>query len=85
MIPDEAIGTDQTNKFVYVVDDEGTAIRRWVELGPFIDGLRVVRRGVNPDEWVIVKGVQRARHQEKVAVTREPLQMSAAPSKPVSK
>jgi len=84
MIPDEAIGTDQTSKFVYVVDDNGTAIRRWVDLGPFIDGLRVIRRGVKPDEWVIVKGIQRARDQEKVAVTREPLQVSAAPSKPVS-
>lgn len=83
MIPDEAIGTDQTNKYVYVVDEDGTAIRRWVELGPFIDGLRVIKRGINPEEWVIVKGVQRARHQEKVAVRREPLQVSAAPSKPV--
>ncbi len=83
MIPDEAIGTDQVSKFVYVVDDDGTAIRKWIEPGPLIDGLRVVRSGLSADEWIIVKGIQRARHQEKVAVRREPLQLSAAPSKPI--
>lgn len=83
MIPDEAIGSDQASRFVYVVDESGTAHRRWIELGPAIDGLRVVRSGVSADDWVIVKGIQRARDQEKVAVRREPLQMSSAPSKPV--
>lgn len=83
MIPDEAIGTDQTSKYVYTVDDDGTAIRKWVELGTLIDGLRVVRSGLSADDWVVVRGIQRARHQEKVAVRREPLQVSAAPVKPV--
>jgi RND family efflux transporter MFP subunit len=83
MIPDEAIGTDQVSKFVYVVEDDGTAIRKWIEPGPLIDGLRVVRSGLSADEWTIVKGIQRVRHQEKVAVRKEPLQVSAAPSKPV--
>ncbi len=82
MIPDEAIGTDQVSKLVYVVEDDGTVIRKWIEPGPLIDGLRVVRSGLSADEWIIVKGVQRARHQEKVVVRREPLQVSAAPSKP---
>ena len=34
LLPDEAIGTDQTNKFVYVVGDDGTVARRNVKLGP---------------------------------------------------
>lgn len=84
MIPDEAIGTDQANKFVYVVDEEERAHRKWVQLGPVIDGLRVVKKGVAADDWVIVRGIQRARPDEKVAARREPLQLSAAPTKPVS-
>ncbi len=46
LLPDEAIGTDQTNKFVYVVGDDGTVARRNVKLGPLAEGLRVVREGV---------------------------------------
>jgi RND family efflux transporter MFP subunit len=82
LIPDEAIGTDQSNKFVYVVDAEGTAHRALIEPGPMIDGLRVVRQGIAATDWVIVRGIQRARPDQKVAVTREPLQISAAPPKP---
>jgi membrane fusion protein, multidrug efflux system len=37
-----------------------------VALGPMIDGLRVVRDGIKPGEWVIVNGVQRVRTGAKV-------------------
>ena len=45
LLPDEAIGTDQTNKFVYVVGDDGTVARRNVELGPLLRGLARGARG----------------------------------------
>ena len=61
MLPDPAIGTDQSNRFVYIVDDKGKVAYRPVRLGPLIDGLRVVREGVGADDWVIVSGTQRAR------------------------
>ena len=67
LLPDEAIGSDQTNKFVYVVDADGTVARKTVKLGPLHEGLRVVREGLQPDEWVITKGLQRARPGIKVA------------------
>ena len=66
LLPDEAIGTDQTNKFVYVVGDDGTVARRNVKLGPLVEGLRVVREGVAADDWVITSGLQRARPGGKV-------------------
>jgi hypothetical protein len=34
---------------------------RQAELGPIIDGLRVVRDGLRPEEWLVVNGVQRVR------------------------
>lgn len=61
LIPDEAVGTDQARKFVYVVDADRHARYRQVVLGPMVDGLRVVREGLTPEDRVIVAGVQRAK------------------------
>ena len=61
MLPDEAIGTDQTQRFAFVVNDQHTVEYRKVALGPIIDGLRVIRDGLTPGEWVVVDGVQRVR------------------------
>ena len=61
LIPDEAVGSDQSQKFVYVIDAESKAQYRTVKLGPLIDGLRVVREGLGPDDRVVVGGLQRVR------------------------
>jgi RND family efflux transporter MFP subunit len=78
MLPDEAIGTDQTNKYVYAVGEDGTVARRNVKLGPLIDSLRVVREGIGVDDWVVTKGLHRARPGQKVTPKREALAMSPA-------
>ena len=78
LLPDDAIGTDQASKYVAVVADDGTVTRRGVTLGPIANGMRVVKTGLSPDEWVIIKGQQRARPGQKVNPKREPLQLSAA-------
>lgn len=78
MLPDEAIGTDQTIKFVFAVADDGTVTRKPVTLGPQIGGLRVIRSGIAESDWIIIKGVQRARPGQKVAPKREPIQLTAA-------
>jgi multidrug efflux system membrane fusion protein len=70
LLPDEAIGTDHTNKYVYAVGDDGTVVRRNVTLGPIADGLRVVRDGLGREEWVVTKGTQRARPGERVTANR---------------
>jgi RND family efflux transporter MFP subunit len=66
LLPDGAIGSDQTRRFAFVVNDQHTAEYRQVDLGPIIDGLRVIRRGLKPEEWVIVTGVQWVRAGAKV-------------------
>jgi len=71
LLPDEAISSDQSQKFVYVVDGEGKAEYRMVTIGPLVDGLRVVREGLTPDEWVVVAGLQRIRPGIKVDAQRE--------------
>jgi multidrug efflux pump subunit AcrA (membrane-fusion protein) len=47
-------GADQTQRFVFVVNDQYTVEYRKVELGPMIDGLRVIRDGLKPEDWMIV-------------------------------
>ncbi|MFO1070065.1 MAG: efflux RND transporter periplasmic adaptor subunit [Geminicoccaceae bacterium] len=66
MIPDEAIMADQSDKIVYVVGDDGTVAVRKLQLGPIIDGLRVVRSGLEGKERVIINGLLRARPGGKV-------------------
>jgi RND family efflux transporter MFP subunit len=70
LLPDEAIGTDQTTKYVLVVGGDGTVARRNVKLGPLVDGLRVVREGLATEDWVITRGLQRARPGLKVEPKR---------------
>jgi RND family efflux transporter MFP subunit len=80
LLPDEAIGTDQTNKYVFVVAGDGIVERRNVKLGPLVDGLRVVREGIADGDWVITRGLQRARPGLKVEPKRAAIAKSEAAS-----
>jgi multidrug efflux system membrane fusion protein len=80
LVPDEAIATDQTNKYVFVVGEDGVVARRNVRLGPLVEGLRVVRTGVGGEDWVITKGLQRARPGLKVEPKRTAIAVSTAPA-----
>ena len=66
LVPDEAIGSDQSQRFVFVVNGNNTVEYRAVELGPLIHGFRVIREGLKPEEWFVATGLQRARTGAKV-------------------
>jgi RND family efflux transporter MFP subunit len=66
LIPEQALATDQSIKFVYVVGADGTATRRNVELGAQRGAMRIVTSGLNAGEQVIVKGLQRVKPGQKV-------------------
>ena len=68
LVPDQAIVTDQTRQIVYVVDAEGSVAQKVVQPGRLLDGLRVIREGLSPQDRVIISGVQRARPGRKVTV-----------------
>jgi membrane fusion protein, multidrug efflux system len=61
LLPDEAIVSNQSQKYLFVVNDKNTVEQRSVKLGPIVGGLRIIREGIKPQDWVIVNGVQRAR------------------------
>ncbi len=70
LIPDSAIGTDQSTQFVYLVNEEGIVEQRTIKVGPIVDGLRVVREGLAGSEILITEGLLQARPEMQV-VTRE--------------
>ncbi len=60
MVPERAVGTDQTKKTVFVVGEDGQPQFREIKTGPLVGGMRVVTNGsVKPGENVIVEGLQR--------------------------
>jgi RND family efflux transporter MFP subunit len=61
LVPDEAIGSDQDRRIVYVVGDNNQTTARPVRIGPRIDGYRVIREGLKGDETIVVNGLVRVR------------------------
>lgn len=61
MISEKAISFDQGQRFVYVLNDKNTTEYRVIEVGDLENGLRVVEKGLTPNDWVIVNGIQRVR------------------------
>jgi len=59
LVPESAIGNDQSKRFVFVVGDGNKAEYRTVELGPQIDGNRVIRTGLKVGDRVILDRLQR--------------------------
>jgi multidrug efflux system membrane fusion protein len=68
LIPDAAIGTEQSRKYVLVVDDGGVVRQRYVVPGKIDEDLRVIKEGLAPADRVIVNGLMRARPGIKVTV-----------------
>lgn len=68
LIPDEAIVTDQTRRLVYVTGRDGKVATRNIEIGPLVEGLRVVKAGLQPRDQVVLDGLARLQPGTKVRV-----------------
>ncbi|NEJ73607.1 efflux RND transporter periplasmic adaptor subunit [Rhizobium phaseoli] len=66
LVPDEAIGSDQNERVVYVVATDGTVSTKAVRPGPRLYGYRVIREGLDGTETIIVNGLMRARPGSKI-------------------
>jgi RND family efflux transporter MFP subunit len=83
VVPDAAIVTDQSRKMVLTVDGEGTVVPKIIRPGPSQPGgLRIVRRGLTPEDRIIINGLVRARPGAKVTakegqIEPEPAQAAA--------
>jgi RND family efflux transporter MFP subunit len=61
LIPDEALGSDQDRRVVYVVGTDNVVSLKPVRPGPRIDGYRVIREGLDGSETIVVNGLMRVR------------------------
>lgn len=83
LVPDAAVQTDQARKIVLVVGRDGNVAAKPVSPGPLVDGLRVIRSGVAPEDRVIIAGIQLAQPGTKVQVRAgriEPVRTAQAPA-----
>jgi len=82
LIPDEAVQSDQANKFVWLVDDQNKIRYRQVKIGTLHDGFRVVTEGLTPADRVVTHGIQRARPDITVQVEEQTLTPPTGDGKP---
>lgn len=83
VVPDTSILTDQSKKYLLVLDEKKVVQRRDVEMGKLLDDqMRVVRaKDLKADDWIITQGLQMARINYPV----EPIMPAgAAPAAPAT-
>ena len=58
---ERAIGSDQGQKFLYVLNEKNQVVYREVQIGAFQNGLRVIESGLAPGERFVINGLQRVK------------------------
>jgi RND family efflux transporter MFP subunit len=62
LVNEQAIGTQQGQKYVFVVDSSNKVVFKTVQLGALqSDGMRIITSGVAAEDRIIMNGMQRAR------------------------
>jgi RND family efflux transporter MFP subunit len=67
LVPDAALGTDQSGRYLLLVGKDNVVEQRNVEIGQREGKLRVIEKGIKPDDRVIVSGLLRAVPGQKVS------------------
>lgn len=66
LVPEVAIGSSQSGRYVLTVNADGVVEQRSVTLGESFGALRVVETGLNPQDLVVVDGLLQATPGQKV-------------------
>ncbi|HEY0302505.1 MAG TPA: efflux RND transporter periplasmic adaptor subunit, partial [Rhizomicrobium sp.] len=77
LVPGDAVGSDQSKRFVYTVAPGNRIAYREVTLGSEVGGQRVVLSGLHAGDRVITDGLQRLQPDSIVAVQNTPSQFAA--------
>jgi multidrug efflux system membrane fusion protein len=80
LISESAVGTDQGQKYVLIVDQVDVAQYRKVTLGAVVGEKRIVTGGVTPEDQIIIDGIARVRPGMKVAPQSPPRSASNGPT-----
>jgi RND family efflux transporter MFP subunit len=77
LVNERAIGTDLSQKFVLVLTPTNTVAYQPVQLGPLVDGQRIVRSGLQEGSEIVVDGLERVRPGMPVTADKELSEMTA--------
>ncbi|TIM09343.1 efflux RND transporter periplasmic adaptor subunit [Mesorhizobium sp.] len=77
LIPDRAIGSDQKGRYVLVAGKDDVVEQRPVEIGQLVGTLRVITKGVAPDDRVLVSGLSTAVPGQKIEQQEKKLEAAA--------
>ena len=61
LVSERALGADQGGRYVLVVGEDDVVEHRPVKVGALVEGMRVIDKGLEPDDRVITQGVLFAR------------------------
>jgi RND family efflux transporter MFP subunit len=78
LVNERAIGTDLSQKFVLVLTPTNTVAYQPVQLGPLVDGQRIVRSGLQPGDEIVVDGLERVRPGMPVSAEKALTQATSA-------
>jgi RND family efflux transporter MFP subunit len=79
LVPDQAIGTSQEGRYLLVIGPDNVVQRKPVTTGDRQGGLRIINSGIDPGDWIVTEGVQRAIPGAKV--DPQQTKLSAVPDK----
>jgi RND family efflux transporter MFP subunit len=79
LVSEQALGRDQSQKYVFVVNDANKVEYRRVKVGRLYDGYREILDGLKPGEKIIVSGLQRVRPDVVVEAKTIEMPMAQAP------
>lgn len=68
LVPQQAIGSDQSKKFVYVVNENNKVVYQPVEVGKEVKSDRIITEGLKTGDRVIIKGIQHIKPDQLVEV-----------------
>ena len=81
LVPDQALGADQSGSYLLVVDNDNVVQQRTVKTAQLVGRLRAIASGLAPDDRVVVSGIQKAIPGEKVAPQDTTISTDAEPGK----
>jgi multidrug efflux system membrane fusion protein len=78
LVPDVALGTSQEGRYLLVVGQDNVVQRKLVKTGDREGAYRIIESGIDPGDWVVTEGVQRALPGAKVTPQQTKLSEAAA-------
>jgi multidrug efflux pump subunit AcrA (membrane-fusion protein) len=81
LVPDVALGSDQSGRYVLVVNGDNVVEQRKVQAGPVEGDLRVIDSGLKADDRVVIAGLLRAIPGQKVDPQLQKIEASTASAK----